>query len=100
MRQDAPEGRWQLDRHIPLSLLAAMLLQTIAFATWLSSNMSEIRSELRTASVRIEEIWRDRYTKEDARRDAALAQIRDDEHSRRIEDLERRIRAVEGRPKL
>jgi hypothetical protein len=57
------DEQWKLDKHVPLSLIIAMAIQTVAFATWLSSNMSEIRSELRTASIRIEEIWRDRYTK-------------------------------------
>lgn len=95
MEQDKKEG-WQLDKHIPLSLIAAMAIQTVLFAAWLSSNMSEIRSELRTASVRIEEIWRDRYTMNDARRDAEFVKMRDDELLRRVEDMERRVRAMEN----
>jgi len=89
------QNKWQLDRHVPLSLIIAMAVQTVTFAWWLSSNMTEIRGELRTASLRIEEIWRDRYTKDDARRDAEVAKLRDEETVRRVDDIERRIRQIE-----
>jgi hypothetical protein len=90
------DNAWKLDKHVPLSLIAAMAVQTVLFAAWLSSNMSEIRAELRTASVRIEEIWRDRYTKDDARRDAEFVKLRDEEITRRIDDVERRLRPLEA----
>ena len=93
------EERWTLDKHIPLTLLAGMLLQTVFFTFWLSSNLSELRSELKQTSSRIEEIWRDRYTKEDARRDTEIMKNKDENMARQIEDIERRLRVLEGRAK-
>lgn len=93
------ENKWQLDKHVPLSLIIAMAAQTLTFAWWLSMNLSEFRTEIRGMSHRIEEIWRDRYTKEDARRDQEFTKLRDEELVRRTEDLERRMRYIEGRVK-
>jgi uncharacterized membrane protein len=96
MEHNTDENKWRLDKHIPLSLLVAMAVQTIFFASWLSSNMSEVRSELRNVSLRIEEIWRERYTQADARRDQEMLRLKDDDHARRLEDMERRMRAMES----
>lgn len=90
------ENKWRLDKHIPLTLIAAMVLQTVFFTFWLSSNLTELRAELKQTSQRIEEIWRDRYTKEDARRDAATWAMQHAEYDRRLIDIETRLRALEN----
>jgi hypothetical protein len=95
--EDNKKEQWKLDKHVPLTLILAMVIQTIWVTSWLSTNLTEIRADLKQSGSRIEEIWRDRYTKEDARRDLELSKIRDEEQGKKIEDIDRRLRALEGR---
>jgi len=94
MRQE-PEPqreRWHVGKEVPLTLLFALLVQTVLFAAFIS----DLKNEVRSTGARVEEIWRDRYTRIDAAKDAEITRARDDIQNARVEDHERRLREIES----
>lgn len=98
MREDQPElqqrppERWHIGKEVPLTLLAGLVLQTVLFAAFIS----DLKNEVRITSARVEEIWRDRYTRFDASKDAEISKARDEAAALRIDDHERRLRDIES----
>jgi hypothetical protein len=48
-KQPYDDGRWHLDRRVPLSLIGAMLLQTAGFGWWASSVTERVNTLERQA---------------------------------------------------
>lgn len=96
MQQDtpAPNERWHVGKEVPLTLLAGMVLQVAVAAMF----VSDLKNEIKVTAQRVEEIWRDRYTRLDAAKDSEVSRARDDAMAARIEDHERRLRAIEAAP--
>ncbi|HRZ02385.1 MAG TPA: hypothetical protein P5024_12570 [Burkholderiaceae bacterium] len=93
--QQEPEPqreRWHVGKEVPLTLLFALLVQTVLFAAFIS----DLKNEVRSTGARVEEIWRDRYTRIDAAKDAEITRARDDIQNARVEDHERRLREIES----
>jgi hypothetical protein len=88
----APADRWHVGKEVPLSMLFALLVQTVLFAAFIS----DLKNEVKSTGARVEEIWRDRYTRLDAAKDAEIGRARDDVQNARVEDHERRLRDVEA----
>ena len=88
----APADRWHVGKEVPLSMLFALLVQTVLFAAFIS----DLKNEVRSTGSRVEEIWRDRYTRLDAAKDAELTRARDEVQNARVEDHERRLRELES----
>jgi predicted ATP-dependent protease len=96
MQQDstaaAPADRWHVGKEVPLTLLFGMLLQVVIAAMFIS----DLKNEIKITAQRVEEIWRDRYTRLDAAKDSEVARARDEAMALRLEDHERRLRAIEA----
>jgi predicted ATP-dependent protease len=96
MQQDATPSadgnRWHVGREVPLTLLAGMLAQVLIAAMFIS----DLKNEIKVTAQRVEEIWRDRYTRVDAAKDSEVARARDEAMALRLEDHERRLRAIEA----
>ena len=96
MQQDtpAPADRWHVGKEVPLTLLFGMLLQVVIAAMFIS----DLKNEIKITAQRVEEIWRDRYTRLDAAKDSEVSRARDEAMALRLEDHERRLRAIEAVP--
>ena len=81
--------RWHVGKEVPLALLLTLALQT-AGGVWWAASMS---AKMDYAIQRMDEFARERYTREDARRDRELLQQRDIEHDRRLTEIEAAVRA-------
>ena len=90
--QESSANRWHVGKEIPLTLLAGILAQTLVGAMF----VSDLKNEVRITSQRVEEIWRDRYTRIDAAKDAEIWRARDEAQSIKLDDHERRLRAIEA----
>ena len=78
---------WRIEHKIPLVLLMGIVVQTIYFTIWLR----DLASEVKTGNSRMEEIWRDRYTRVDANKDRELMDTRIESLTWRVGELERRL---------
>lgn len=90
--QNPQPERWHIGKEVPLTLLAGLVAQTVLFAIFIS----DLKNEVRMTANRVEEIWRDRYTRPDAAKDAEISKARDDAANVRIDDHERRLRELES----
>lgn len=84
--------RWHIGKEIPLAVLLMLFVQTGGGIWWLAQVSAKIDYAIQT----MEEFKRERYTREDARRDGDLMvnrieaqRARDLEHERRLDTLER-----------
>lgn len=84
--------RWHIGKEIPLAVLLMLFIQTGGGIWWLAQVSAKIDYAIST----MEEFKRERYTREDARRDGDLMvqrieaqRARDAEHDRRLDTLER-----------
>lgn len=91
--QPQPQQRWHVGKEVPIALIAGLFLQTIVFVSWLS----DLRNEVRNGSVKIEEIWRDRYTRDDSARDARLISLQMEILRQADVELRRRLDIVESK---
>jgi hypothetical protein len=89
---DNEKERWHIGKEIPLAVLLMLFIQTGGGIWWLAQVSAKIDYAIST----MEEFKRERYTREDARRDNELMvqriesqRARDIEHERRIDSLER-----------
>ena len=89
---EAQRERWHVGKEIPLTLLFGMLVQLVIAAAF----VSDLKNEIKVTAARVEEIWRDRYTRLDAQKDADIYRGRDDSQNARIDDHERRLREIEA----
>jgi len=80
--------RWHLGKEIPLAVLVVLLIQTGGGIWWLA----QLGSKLDSAVATIQEFKAERYTRDDARRDAELTRQRDADNERRITELEAFVR--------
>lgn len=77
---------WRIEHKIPLALLVGLVVQTIYFTIWLR----DLAGEVKSGNSRMEEIWRDRYTRADAAKDADVVELRYKSLEWRVSELERR----------
>lgn len=83
---------WHVERGIPVTLVAAILLQTGVFiwaASGLYTKVENVAEQLKTFAV-------ERYTKDDARKDRELVMIVVDGLRSRDNELERRVMGCES----
>ncbi len=80
---DEPE-RWHIGKEIPLAVLLMLFVQT-GGGIWWAANVS---AKIDYAISTMEEFRRERYTREDARRDLEAMKARDSEHDRRLNMIE------------
>ena len=92
-----PKERWHVGKEIPLTLIFAILVQTLLLTSWLSGQLSDIRNNVTFMRERVDELRVERYTRTDAARDQELMQAREQANARAIEDHERRLREIEAR---
>jgi hypothetical protein len=97
---DAREDRWHIGKEVPLAILIALVLQTGGGVWWLA----QVSAKIDYAIATMEEFKRERYTREDARRDRELLEARveanrakDVEHERRLDMIERGAGGIRGR---
>ena len=88
------DTRWHLDKQIPISLLAVLILQT-GGGVWWAATMS---GKIDNATAVLTRWENERYTKADGDRDRQLMQFyvgglerRDVEFDRRLHDVEQNI---------
>lgn len=91
-RESDRNERWHIGKEIPLAVLLMLFVQTGGGIWWLA----QVSSKIDYAIATMEEFKRERYTREDARRDGMLIEsridaqrARDIEHERRMDMLER-----------
>lgn len=82
-------NKWHVGKEIPIAVLLMLALQTGGGIWWAAS----LSQKLDYAITSIEEIKRERYTKDDAQRDLTNMRERDADIMRRIAELERYHRA-------
>ena len=80
--------KWHVGKEIPLALVLTLAIQT-GGGVWWAASMS---AKMDYAIAKMDEFARERYTREDARRDRELLQARDSEHDRRLADIESALR--------
>jgi hypothetical protein len=78
---------WRIEHKIPLALLVGLVVQTIYFTIWLR----DLAAEVKSGNSRMEEVWRDRYTRADALKDRELIDSRIESLQWRVGELERRV---------
>lgn len=83
--------RWHIGREIPATFLIVLAIQTIGIAIWFGITWAEI---INNAKV-ITELRSERYTKDDAKRDRELFELRvemlSNISSQRFETIETRL---------
>jgi len=86
------DDRWHVGKEIPLALIMALFFQT-AGGVWWASNLT---TKIDIAITTLDEFRRERYTKDDGRRDREFmgllvegARAKDAELERRLAPLER-----------
>lgn len=79
---------WHVGKEIPLALIVAIVTQTATGIWWLSS----VSSKLDNLSGQVKEMRDERYTRNDAMRDAALV-------NQMMHDMDRRVTTLEARKK-
>lgn len=90
----APEKKtpWHVERGVPVTLVAAILLQTGVFiwgASGLYTKVENVVDQLKTFAI-------ERYTKDDARKDKELLMLVVDSLRSRDNELERRVASCES----
>jgi hypothetical protein len=94
-RESDREQRWHIGKEIPLAVLLMLFIQTGGGVWWLA----QVSSKIDYAIATMEEFKRERYTREDARRDLEAVRARDIEHDRRLGMIEQsRYLNGNGRP--
>jgi hypothetical protein len=76
--------RWHIGKEIPLAVLLMLFVQTGGGIWWAANVSAKIDYAINT----MEEFKRERYTREDARRDLEAMKARDAEHDRRLNIIE------------
>lgn len=83
------QQRWHVGKEVPLALMLTLALQTAGGVWWAAS----VSAKLDYAIATMDQFSRERYTREDARRDRELLMQRDAEHDRRLAEIESAVRA-------
>jgi hypothetical protein len=90
--------RWRVAKDIPVTLVAAIILQTVFGVWWLS----QLSSKLDIAVANLAEFKNERYTRDDARRDRELIDQKlvtqslvGADQLRRLVDLESKVQRLE-----
>lgn len=92
-RRDRSREKWHVGKEVPIAFLAAVIMQTLGGIWWAAQLSAKIDSAIAT----ITEFKLERYTKEDARRDAALFLQIIEQQRQSDREHERRIAAIEAR---
>jgi len=82
------DGRWQVDKHVPIALIITLALQTGGVIWWASS----LSTKMDSMAGQMIEFRAEKYTAHDAERDARLV-------DQRLADLARRVGALENKEK-
>lgn len=85
-------NRWRLTKDIPLSLVAALVLQTLLFTWWLATQSSALNAVIKVVS----EGQAKAYTKEDAVREREFQLQVQKNANDKLDELTRRITILEG----
>lgn len=79
---------WHLGKEIPISTIAAILIQTVGLILWQATKNTELQTKLDNLSYQVAAISAEKYTTNDARKDLALMQEQINEVKRRLERME------------
>lgn len=85
--------RWHMSREIPVSLLAVVILQTVAFVFWIATLSSTVTNIV----TLMQEFRAERYTRDDARRDRELQDQKLEALRTSDREFDRRMGLAEGR---
>jgi hypothetical protein len=83
--------RWHIGKEIPLAVLLMLFIQTGGGIWWLA----QVSAKIDYAIATMEEFKRERYTREDARRDKEAMDQRIEAQRQRDVEHERRLQVIE-----
>jgi len=79
---------WHVGKEIPLAMLFAIVIQTLAAVWWAASFSATVTTKLDDLSNQVAALTADKYTQGDAGRDQALINERIENIKQRVENLE------------